>query len=230
MPAQFQALLFDMDGVVIDTHASIEHYWNRLAQSHNINLSVEDFDLHIHGTQARATLDRYFAQLSEADKDVISEDILIYEDRLSYVLMPGVHAFLESLKDYGVPTALVTSGTQRKVDAVFSQLPLRDKFNELITADLVLRGKPDPECYALAAQSLALPPESCIVFEDSRSGTQAALSAGAQVIGIGKTDMLLEIGAMQVIPHFEGLSLHTGDEGVQLIVGNSQRYAITLNH
>ncbi len=199
------AILFDMDGVVIDTHASVEHYWNRLADAHGVRLSVDDFERYIHGTPARSTLDRYFAMLDEAEKDRVAEDLLVYEDHLDYALMPGVLDLLRGLRE--VPTALVTSGTQRKVDAVFSRLPLADCFNTIVTADRVQRGKPDPECYRLAAERLAVEPERCLVFEDSRSGTLAALAAGATVIGVGKTDMLLEVGAARVIADFTGVSL-----------------------
>lgn len=226
MPSQFKALLFDMDGVVIDTHASVEHYWNQLADTHNVTLTVEDFERHIHGTQSYATLDRYFSMLGQEEIDSIAEDILVYEDHLSYSLMPGIYDFLSSLKENGVLTALVTSGTQRKVDAVFGQFPLLEKFDDIVTADLVQQGKPDPECYALAAERLGVPSGDCIVFEDSRSGAQAALSAGAQVIGVGKTDMLLELGAMQIIPNFEDMAIESDGEKLSLHVMQSERYCL----
>lgn len=202
-----QAFLFDMDGVVIDTHASVEYYWNELAKKYGITLTVEDYERYIHGTQSWATLDRYFGMMTDDEKSFTAEDILVYEDGLAYALMPGVLDFLQSLKHHGIATALVTSGTQRKVDAVFAQVALADKFDVLVTADLVPNGKPVPDCYLLAAERLAVDARRCFVFEDSRSGTQAGIGAGAAVIGIGKTDMVLELGALAVIPNFADVSI-----------------------
>ena len=213
------ALLFDMDGVVIDTHASVEYFWNQLADKYNVTLTDIDYERFIHGTQAHTTLDRYFPMLTSHDKNIIAKEIVIYEDELTYTLMSGVLDLLSSLKVHGIPTALVTSGSQRKVDAVFSQVPLSDKFDALITAESVQRGKPDPACYRLAAQNLSIDPQHCIVFEDSMSGTQAALGAGATVIGVGKTNILIDKGATQVIPNFEDVTmqrLNTGALRLQL--------------
>jgi len=212
------ALLFDMDGVLIDTHTSVESFWNELARKHQITLTAEDFERLIHGTQAWMTLDRYFAVLSADERRHVEADLTVYEDHLTYKLMPGVWDFLVLLKAHKIPTALVTSGSQRKVDAVFAQFDLSDKFDTVITADLVHHGKPDPECYRLAAQELSIPPQACIVFEDSVSGTQAGLSAGAQVIGLGKTQILLELGATQVIPDFSVFTIKPSEQALLTLV------------
>lgn len=197
------ALLFDMDGVVIDTHASVEYFWNQLADKYNVQLTDEDYETFIHGTQSHATLARYFPMLSSSEKAIIEQDIVAYEDELTYDLMSGILDLLISLTEYGIPTALVTSGSQRKVDAVFSQAPLSNKFDALITAESVEHGKPDPACYRLAAEKLGIASQHCIVFEDSMSGTQAALGSGATVIGIGRTNILIDKGATHVMPNFD---------------------------
>lgn len=205
------ALLFDMDGVIIDTHASVEYFWNQLAKKYDVQLTDEDYERFIHGTQAHATLERYFPMLRADEKAVIESEIVVYEDELTYALMSGVLDILSSLQTHGIPTALVTSGSQRKVDAVFSQFPLSDKFDVLITAESVQHGKPDPACYRLAAENLGVASQHCIVFEDSLSGTQAGLNSGATVIGIGKTNILLDKGATQVIPNFESTAIQPFD-------------------
>ena len=102
--------------------------------------------------------------------------------------------------------------------AVFAQFDLSDKFDTVITADFVHHGKPDPECYRLAAQKLSISPQACIVFEDSVSGTQAGLSAGAQVIGLGKTQILLELGATQVIPDFSVFTIKPSERALLTLV------------
>ncbi|MCB9450985.1 MAG: HAD-IA family hydrolase [Anaerolineaceae bacterium] len=216
------ALLFDMDGVVIDTHASVEFFWNQLARTHQVTLTNEDFERFIHGTQSRRTLKQYFPMLNAGEMQKIEQDIAIYEDNLTYQLVAGVLDFLNLLKQHHIPTALVTSGKQRKVDSVFAQFDLADKFDAIVTADVISRGKPHPDCYELGAKKLSVSPQNCIVFEDSLSGTHAGLSARAQVIGVGKTSILLDIGAVTVIPNFVDFSVkHSDPKQITLLLPGS---------
>jgi beta-phosphoglucomutase len=137
---------------------------------------------------------------------------------LTYTGVKGAIAFLRSLKQQGIPTALVTSGEQWKVNEVLNQLGIDGMFTAQVNAGDIQKGKPHPECYLLAAQYLQKPPERCIVLEDSISGVKAAVASGALCIGIGPSSMaspLLQAGARYVVPDFTSISLLAGEEDAQ---------------
>ena len=125
---------------------------------------------------------------------------------------------MRSLKKQNIPTALVTSGEQWKVNEVIHQLGIDGMFTAQVTAGDIQRGKPHPECYLLAAQYLQKPPEQCIVFEDSISGVKAAVASGALCIGIGLSSMtpsLLQAGARYVVLDFTSISLLARENDAQ---------------
>jgi len=209
------AVLFDMDGVIVDTYQSVTAFWQRLAATHRVHLTQEDFDQHIYGCPAIHTLDSLFSQLGSDERRAVIEQMAQYEIHLAYTGVPGAVEFVRALKQRDIPLALVTSGERWKVDAVCSQLGLEEWFDALVTASDIRLGKPHPDCYLLAAQSLNTPPERCIVFEDSISGAQAAVAAGALCVGIQSSTLalaLLEAGASCVVPNFLAVHLTPSDE------------------
>jgi sugar-phosphatase len=142
-----------------------------------------------------------------------------YEINLTYTGVKGAVVFLHTLKQQGIPTALVTSGDQWKVNEVINQLGINGMFTAQVTASDIQRGKPHPECYLLAAQYLQKPPEQCVVFEDSISGMEAAVASGALCIGIGPSSMvspLLQAGACCVVPDFTSMSLLAREDKTSL--------------
>jgi HAD superfamily hydrolase (TIGR01509 family) len=211
----FAAVLFDMDGVVIDTHESVVSYWNNLAQLHGVELTEHIYEQQIYGTPAAYTLEKVFTTLTADQRQAVLDDIVIYERQLSYTEIDGVTAFLRVLKLQGIPTALVTSAMPHKVTDVFRQLGLEDLFSALVTADDIPRGKPYPDCYLQAARHLGKSPDRCIVFEDAISGVKAAVSAGTTCIGVRPSSIaapLLQNGARHVIPNFTDVRTEMGGE------------------
>lgn len=213
---QIAAILFDMDGVIIDTHDSVTAYWHTIAAQHSVTLTADDFKTHIYGSPLHYSLDRLFPHLTAEQRQAAADYLYIYEtEELHYEAVPGVIDLLRSLRGR-VPVALVTSGDRAKVRAVFGQLGLGDLFDARVTADDVTAGKPDPACYRLGAARLGVDPARCVVFEDSRNGARAAISAGCTVIGVQPPEdagPLLDLGARHVISDFsdarvEGDRLH----------------------
>jgi HAD superfamily hydrolase (TIGR01509 family) len=199
----FDAVLFDMDGVLIDTHEAVTAFWLRLAERCGVTLSDQDFTLHIYGQPAAQTLELFFPQIDPALWQQALADLDAEEAVAHYVPMAGVLDVLDTLRRAAVPTALVTSAAPSKVKAVLSQLGLERTFGTVVTAYDVARGKPDPTCYRLAAARLGVAAARCVVFEDSRSGVQAAVGAGAHCVGINRQpDILHAVGAAHVIPDF----------------------------
>lgn len=207
----FEAILFDMDGVIIDTHAEVTQFWNRLAQRSGITLTEEDFDRYIHGRKAAHTLEALFPSMTPQLWQQALDELEAEEAVQQYVPIPGVIALLRSLQQARIPTALVTSAAPPKVQTVLHQLGLEDAFAAQVTAHDVEQGKPHPDCYLLGAARLDKPPQRCIVFEDSLSGAEAALKAGAVCIGVNPLpDGLLSLGAAHVILDFAQASLDAG--------------------
>lgn len=200
-----QAVLFDMDGVVIDTRQSIVDFWQALAVEHGVLLTDADYDQHIHGVPAVQTLRALFPSMTPEQTSELMERMLRYERGLRYTEILGVTAFLRRLSRAGVPTGLVTSGMGWKVDAVVEQLGLGGLFDVIVTARDIKRGKPDPDCYLTAARKLGVAGSECVVFEDAISGARAAVAAGTVCVGVQTGRMvgiLLAAGARHVIPDF----------------------------
>ncbi len=213
----YEAILFDMDGVIVDTRQSVTAFWENLAEKYQVHLTRADFEQHIYGCPVTHTLDLLFPPLSPDERQSILSSLVDYETNLTYPAVKGVIPFLRTLKQQDIPTALVTSGDRWKVDRVITQLNLKGLFTIQITVSDIRQGKPHPECYLLAAQCLQRSPEQCIVFEDAISGVKAAVAAGALCVGIQPSNHapLLQAGAYWVVPDFTAVSLQDGQDGAE---------------
>ncbi|HEY8464878.1 MAG TPA: HAD family phosphatase [Bacillota bacterium] len=227
----FEALLFDLDGVVINSNGPIVYFWRTLAGEYRIKLTEEDILDYIYGVPARDTLKKLFTSLSPAETAVALQKLVDFEKQQRYSGIPGVLHFLAQLKRNGIPTALVTSSEQPRAEAILHQLGLDDTFNALITAGCIKKGKPHPEAYQLAARKLRKTPRQCLVFEDAVSGVKAAVAAGSACIGLHQPEMagrLLSAGALGVIPDFTKVSLAKVEEGFSLEFGTANIAAVHL--
>jgi sugar-phosphatase len=215
----FRAVLFDMDGVVIDTRQSILDFWQAVAAEQGVKLTADDIDRHIHGVPLAHTLKALFPTLPPEPDQTFLDRITQYELGLRYTEVAGVSLLLQSLKAAAVRTALVTSGMGWKVDAVFRQLALGGLFDVVVTAADIGRGKPDPACYLAAASKLEVAPANCVVFEDSVSGVRSAVAAGMACIGVQSghlADMLIAAGVRHTIPDFTLVQLDQSGNDAQL--------------
>ncbi len=204
------ALLFDMDGVVINSHADVTHFWLEMAAKHGVHLTVDDFARHIYGCPMRHTLEVCFPMLDAAQRAAAHAHHIEYEINLTYTPISGVLSLLESLRQHGIPTALVTGGEAHKVQTVLTQLDLHAAFRTTVSAGEIPRGKPHPDGYLLAAERLGIAPQRCLVFEDAVNGVQSALAAGARCVGVdswGNGPALLPLGIDCLIPDFTPVHL-----------------------
>jgi HAD superfamily hydrolase (TIGR01509 family) len=218
----YRAVLFDMDGVVIDTESAVTTFWEQMAVRYKVELTQAAFDTSIYGCPCRQTLDTLFPHLTQDERAQVFAEEQAFETHLTYTTMPGVVNLLIALREHNIPAALVTSGEQWKVDEVMRQLGIGDLFATYVTAENVIKGKPHPACYALGAQRLNTPPEYCIAFEDSISGVQAATAAGTCCIGVRPertASALLTEGARGVIPDFVTLHLEHGENRTLNLLG-----------
>jgi HAD superfamily hydrolase (TIGR01509 family) len=107
--------------------------------------------------------------------------------------VPGIIAFVNTLKAQKIPMAVATSAPYKNADYILSELSIKSYFTAVLDSSHVKKGKPDPEVYLKAAKALRKQPANCIVIEDSLSGVKAGLDAGARVIGVKTTHTSTEL-------------------------------------
>lgn len=175
------AVIFDLDGVLINSSVCIELHWQQWAEKHNLDLN-KIMEV-AHGRPTIETM-RLIAPHLPTKEEAAQFEAAEALDTAGVVVIEGAAPLLNSL-----PTeswAIATSGTYVVATARLrhTKLPVP---RILVTADDVTHGKPNPEPYLLAAKRLGLSPAECIVFEDAPAGIEAAKSAGMRVIAIAST-------------------------------------------
>lgn len=179
MEITVDAILFDNDGVLVDSHREVELAWRQLAGE--FDLDAEELLVQLIGRRAVDTLSQHL------DRDRCQAATARLEDlevELADQTKPLVGALelLDQLQ--GARWTIVTSGTRRLAEARWrgAAIPLPGR---PITADDVTNGKPDPEPFLVGARALGVDPGRCLIFEDSPSGGEAARAAGAPVVAVG---------------------------------------------
>lgn len=189
-PIIARALLIDMDGTLVDSHAAVERCWRRWAAEHD--LDPAEVLPTVHGRQAYRTMADWLPDRPVEENYADNEAMLAAEiaDVDGVVPIAGAGEFLAAIA--GVPHALVTSAdvalTTARMGAAGLPIPAAR-----VTAEDVRASKPDPEGFLRAASVLGMPPARCVVLEDSDAGIRAARAAGMRVIGVGQR--AAEIGA-----------------------------------
>jgi len=173
-----KAFLFDLDGVLISSIASATRCWRRWAMMHDVP-NAKNFVLP-HGVPARDIVQMLRPDLDPDAGLRIIEDMEI-EDVGDIQVLPGVMELLTKLPQER--WAIVTSCTERLLKGRLSAAGLPWPKN-LVTADMVTKGKPDPEPYRRGAEMLGFAPEECIVAEDAVVGVNSGLGAGCRVLAV----------------------------------------------
>ena len=173
-------VLFDLDGVLIDSEGLYTKFWEDIELIYPTG--VKNFPIVIKGNTLFKILDTYFPKTIH--KDIIDR-VHQFEHNITYPIYDGVINFLKSLKEQGIPTAIVTSSDDVKMNALYKTHPsFRQYFDAVITGSDVTESKPHPQGYLMAADRIGCNPNECYVFEDSLQGLEAGISAGATVIGL----------------------------------------------
>ncbi len=218
-----QGVLFDMDGILISSLGSVERSWAVWAKMRGMEPEVA---LRVaHGRRAIETVARLRPDLdSEAELKVIEE--LEVADNEGLTVLPGVLNLLAALPRER--WTVVTSATERltRVRLAAGGVPVPQR---LVTANHVTRGKPHPEPFLAGAALLGVPPEACVVFEDSPSGAQAGRAAGCTVIATTFSHPAKALGAAHyLVRDLTDVSIEVQKDG--LILGlNLLRGASSVN-
>ena len=183
-----EAVLFDMDGTLVDSKAVIEQAWCSVALQNGIKVDHNTIEKHIHGRSGQYTLDYLFHMFNDEEKAQIKHQVDSFEETAKSDLIVGAENFLIHLKQRGIKIALVTASWSERIEFLFSLHQLHRYFDTIVARHQVQQGKPHPEAFLIAAKKLGVDIERCLVFEDSVSGIEAGVRSGAKCIAIGGID------------------------------------------
>ena len=195
MPVNAVAVIFDMDGVLVDGEPLHYEVVRGLLAEEGVDFPLADYQRYLGTTlestwadlRNRYSLARTYEWYAEAyDREVIRS----YREDAE--LLPGAETLLGALAGAAVPLALASSSNRDWVDAALDALGLRRFFAETIAGDEVTRGKPDPEIYLRAAQRLNAEPNHCVAVEDAPAGIASARAAGMAVVAV-RTPMTADL-------------------------------------
>lgn len=187
MPAHIRAVIFDFDGLVVDTESTGYLTWKEIFDEHGHNLPVERY-AQVVGTDFSTSYDprRDLEQLTgrsfDWDAVEVTRRAREAELRKSLTTLPGVRDRLVEARQLGMRTAIASSSPRWWIDSWMDQLSLHDHFDHFSTVDDTGKVKPDPSLFQHAAENLGLSPDEVVIFEDSLNGLKAAIAAQMRCI------------------------------------------------
>ena len=185
MPTGFSAVIFDMDGVLLDSEPLHYEAVRLILEEQGVEFPIEDYFRYL-GTTLTSTWDdlceRYpIAMYFEQFEARYNADVL-KQYQAGAPLIRGARELVEQLRNAGVPIAVASSSHREWVEAALTGAGLRDYFDQTTAGDEVSMGKPSPEIYLKAAEKLGFDPANCIAIEDAPAGVESAKAAGMNVV------------------------------------------------
>jgi len=206
-PTTLQAAIFDMDGVLIDSHPIHREAWKRFLRTMGREVSEQELDFILDGRKRVDILRQFLGNISDSELEEHGrrKDEMFQRIACRIQPVPGVLKLLEKLQDKRVRTAVATSAAGARTRSTLIRLQLMQWFGVVITGDDVTKGKPDPAIYQLACAKLGVKPGSSFAVEDAVSGVQSAKQAGLRCVAVcthQSEEKLRGAGADYVIPNF----------------------------
>jgi HAD superfamily hydrolase (TIGR01509 family) len=181
------AVVFDMDGVLLDSEPLHHAVVNEVLAAEGVSLGDDEYTRYIGTTDEdtwRDLIERYALRDPLQDYRTRYDAAILRAYRRYSVPAEGARSLVAGLCARGVKLAVASSSRQEWVETALASLGFAEAFDVVITGDMVARGKPDPEIYLRAADGLKLPPSLCLAIEDSPHGIAAACAAGMRAIGV----------------------------------------------
>ena len=186
------AVIFDMDGVLVDSFAAHLGAWKSMALAEGLTFETERF-AELFGRASREMISHLWGQKRFTDAQIVALDEkreAFYRNSIiiNFPAMPGAQELITSLSRDGFSLALGSSGPPENAELVLGKLGIRHLFGAVVTGKDVSKGKPDPEVFLNAAARLGVQPEHCAVIEDAPAGIAAANAGGMFSIGLASLD------------------------------------------
>jgi sugar-phosphatase len=186
--APFRAVVFDLDGTLVDSEPRSRAAWRRVFEAHGTppdEALIRSFV----GRRGRDVLALLADRLPGLDPDALMAEAAAQANAPGPPTepMPGAVELVREIHHHGLPLGLVTSAGRRYAERMLTQLGLRDLFGVIVAAEDVEVGKPDPEGYARACQVLGVTAAACVAFEDAPAGIAAVKAAGMYCVAVATT-------------------------------------------
>lgn len=179
-------VVFDMDGVLVDSAEPHFESWQRLAREEGITITRRQFEGSF-GRQNRDIVPEFFGRIgAERLEAIANRKEALYREivRAKVPAVDGAVELVRALSEAGVPLAIGSAGPRANIDLIVEGMGVGRNFAAIVSADDVTRGKPDPQVFQLACERLGLPARRCVVIEDAPPGVVAGKGAGAKVAAI----------------------------------------------
>lgn len=200
-------VIFDMDGVLIDSHPIHKRAWRRFLGSLGHEPTDQELDFVLDGRKREDILRHFLGELTPEQTVEYGQrkEQMFREEALDVVPINGVLDFLNELNDCNVRVAVASCGSASRVEYMLGRLGLQGRFAAVLTGDDVVLGKPDPTIFRTAADRIRSPYNTSLVVEDAVSGVIAAKNAGMKCLAIasnGRRAALKEAGADLIASDF----------------------------
>lgn len=189
-------VIFDLDGVIVDTAKYHFKAWQRMAAELGVEFTEKENE-QLKGVSRRGSIDKILAWGNlELPEEEIEKWMKVKNDwYLEYVdamnpseILPGAKELIHQAKEAGMKISL--GSASKNSQFILERVNLIDEFDALVDGNVVSASKPDPEVFLTAAQLLRIAPENCLVIEDAVSGVEAAKNGNMKVVGVGEADVL----------------------------------------
>jgi HAD superfamily hydrolase (TIGR01509 family) len=207
-----RAVIFDLDGVIVDSHPAHLEAWRTFLNSLGASVSDSDLTFVLEGYKREVILRHFLGDLSadEVKHYGAKKDALFRDPLQELKTVAGFAGFFDSLLAAGLPVALASSASRWRAEYILNRLDLARAFRAIVTGDDVVNGKPDPAIFHRAARALDVDPANILVCEDAVPGVEAAKRAGMKCLAIaanGRGPLLQRAGADRVVSDFTEASL-----------------------
>jgi HAD superfamily hydrolase (TIGR01509 family) len=208
------AILFDLDGTIVNTDPIHYRAWQEMLSSYGIEIDETFYKSRISGRLNPEIVKDILPQLSAAEGQKFADEKEALFRKLAPDLKPlnGFSELLTWTDTHQLKRALVTNAPRLNAEFMLEVLGIKEAFHKVVLADDCIAGKPDPAPYQVALNKLGITAEQAIALEDSPSGIRSAVGADIRTIGIASThepQVLQDIGAFMAIPDFTDLQLWT---------------------
>lgn len=210
-----EAVIFDMDGLLVDTETCDYQAWRELHEAHGVELTLEEyaFNAGLYGTWERM-YEALAPKAGVSASDLHARREPRFRELVEACLEPSPELvqFLDLLREAEIRRGVASSSDSDWVEYLLQGLGIRDEFSVIVTGHDVEHRKPAPDLYLLAAERLQVDPRRCVALEDSTHGLQAARAAGMQAIAIPNS-----VSSYQDLSHAHMRVTHFGDVTLDLL-------------